>query len=99
LCARVRERRSVARKAAVTSGEGGSPKMKNFMKAPRRRTTESWPRRRPCVKERLGESEGSIEHGDLEESVRGLSPDYGCVGGHGERGHECQACEGIASSS
>jgi hypothetical protein len=47
LCARVRERRSVARRAAVTSGEGGSPKIKNFMKAPMRMTTESWPRRRP----------------------------------------------------
>jgi hypothetical protein len=43
----------VARRAAVTSGEGGSPKMKNFMKAPIRITMESWPRRRPCVKERL----------------------------------------------
>jgi hypothetical protein len=53
LWARVRERRSVARRAAVTSGEGGSPKMKNFMKAPMRITMESWPRRRPCVKERL----------------------------------------------
>jgi hypothetical protein len=53
LCARVRERRSVARMEAVTSAEGGSPKMKNFMKAPRRRTMESWPRRRPWVKESL----------------------------------------------
>lgn len=51
LCARVRERRSVARREAVTSAEGGSPKMKNFMKAPSSRTTESWPRSRPCVKE------------------------------------------------
>ena len=41
LCARVRERRSVARRAAVTSGEGGSPKMKNLMKAPIRITIES----------------------------------------------------------
>ena len=53
LCARVLERRSVARRAAVTSGEGGSPKMKNLMKAPIRMTMESWPRRRPWVKERL----------------------------------------------
>lgn len=52
LCARVRERRSVARRAAVTSGEGGSPKMKNFMNAPRIRTIEIWPRRRPWVKDR-----------------------------------------------
>jgi hypothetical protein len=47
LCARVRERRSVARNEAVTSAEGGSPKMKNLMKAPMRITIESWPRRRP----------------------------------------------------
>jgi hypothetical protein len=47
LCARVLDRRSVARKAAVTSGDGGSPNMKNFMKAPMRITIESWPRRRP----------------------------------------------------
>jgi hypothetical protein len=53
LWARVRERRSVARIEAVTSAEGGSPKMKNFMKAPSRRTMESWPRRRPWVKESL----------------------------------------------
>lgn len=53
LCARVRERRSVARRAAVTSGDGGSPNMKNLMKAPMRITTESWPSRRPWVKERL----------------------------------------------
>jgi len=32
---------------------GGSPKMKNLMKAARRRTMESWPRRKPWVKERL----------------------------------------------
>ena len=54
LWARVRERRSVARNEAVTSADGGSPKMKNFMKAPRRSTMESWPRSRPCVKESLG---------------------------------------------
>lgn len=53
LWARVRERRSVARAEATTSGLGGSPKMKNLMKAPMRRTMESWPRRRPWVKERL----------------------------------------------
>jgi hypothetical protein len=47
LCASVRERRSVARRAAVTSAEGGSPKMKNFMNAPMRMTIESWPRSRP----------------------------------------------------
>lgn len=41
LWASVLERRSVARRAAVTSGEGGSPNMKNFMKAPIRMTIES----------------------------------------------------------
>ena len=41
LCARVLDLRSVARKAAVTSGDGGSPKIKNFMKAPMSTTTES----------------------------------------------------------
>lgn len=41
LCASVLDLRSVARKAAVTSGDGGSPNMKNFMKAPMRITTES----------------------------------------------------------
>lgn len=67
LWASVRDRRSVARKAAVTSGEGGSPKMKNLMKAPMRMTMESWPRRRPCVKERLGDVSQcpSSEGGDL----------------------------------
>lgn len=63
LWARVRERRSVARRAAVISGEGGSPKMKNLMKAPRRITTESWPRRRPCVKERLEGLEQLLHEG------------------------------------
>jgi len=29
---------------------GASPKMKNFIKAPINRTTESWPRSSPCVK-------------------------------------------------
>ena len=53
LWARVRERRSVARRADVISAEGASPKMKNLMKAPIRITIESWPRRRPCVKESL----------------------------------------------
>lgn len=34
-------------------GGGASPNMKNLMKAPISRTTDSWPTRRPCVKERL----------------------------------------------
>lgn len=41
LCANVRDRRSVARRAAVTSAEGGSPKMKNLMNAPIKITTDS----------------------------------------------------------
>jgi hypothetical protein len=53
LCAKVLDRRSVALKAAVTSGDGGSPNIKNFMKAPMRMTIESCPRRRPWVKESL----------------------------------------------
>lgn len=60
LCASVLDRLSVARRAAVTSGDGGSPKMKNLMKAPMRMTIESWPKRRPCVKESL---EVRNEHG------------------------------------
>jgi hypothetical protein len=53
LCARVLDLRSVARRAAVISGDGGSPNIKNLMNAPIRITTESWPRRRPWVKESL----------------------------------------------
>lgn len=34
-------------------GGGASPKMKNLMKAPIRSTTESWPSKNPCVKDRL----------------------------------------------
>lgn len=53
LCASVLDLRSVARMEAVTSGEGGSPNMKNLMKAAISRTTEIWPRMKPCVKEKL----------------------------------------------
>lgn len=70
LWARVRERLSVARRAAVTSGDGGSPKMKNFIKAPRRITIESWPRRRPWVKERL--RGGELVPPQMKEDLRGL---------------------------
>ena len=48
-----RPRRARARAEAVVSGEGGSPKMKNLMKHPIKMTTESWPRRKPCVNDRL----------------------------------------------
>jgi hypothetical protein len=34
---------------------GTSPKMKNFMNAPIKSTTESWPSRNPCVNDRLGQ--------------------------------------------
>lgn len=46
-------RRARARLEEVVSAEGGSPKMKNLMKAPMRITTESWPRRKPSVNESL----------------------------------------------
>ena len=46
-------RRARARAEALTSGEGGSPKMKNLIKAPMSTTTESWPSRKPWVKDRL----------------------------------------------
>ena len=42
-----------ARLAAVVSGEGASPKMKNLIKAPISITTDSWPRRKPSVNESL----------------------------------------------
>jgi hypothetical protein len=36
-----------------SSADGGSPKIKNLMKKDIRSAIESWPRRKPCVKERL----------------------------------------------
>ena len=39
------------RRVASREAGGASPKMKNLMKAPIRRTTESWPMRSPCVKD------------------------------------------------
>lgn len=53
LCPLSRLRRANARVDAVVSGDGGSPKMKNLMKAPIRITTEIWPSKKPCVKESL----------------------------------------------
>lgn len=39
---------------AVVEEDGwGSPKTKNLMKAPIRRTMDSWPRMKPWIKERL----------------------------------------------
>ena len=52
-CASVRARRREERWTARSSAEGGSPKMKNFIKKKIKRAIESWPRRKPCVKERL----------------------------------------------
>lgn len=88
LCARVRERRSVARNEAVTSAEGGSPKMKNFMKAPIRITMESWPRRRPWVKERL---KGVISLARFGVERLGNTRGFGL----GERWHVCCSHCGI----
>ena len=61
-CARVRARRREERFRARSSSEGGSPKMKNLMKKNIRRAMESWPRRKPCVKERLRGSVGLPLH-------------------------------------
>jgi hypothetical protein len=52
-CASVRARRREFKCSERSSAEGGSPKMKNFMKKKIRRAMESWPRRKPWVKERL----------------------------------------------
>ena len=54
---RLRSRRARARAEAVVSGEGGSPKMKNLMKQPIKMTTDSWPRTKPWVNDRLGETQ------------------------------------------
>ena len=55
-CPDVLSRCARAREEAVVSGDGGSPKIKNLIKAPIRITTDSWPRRNPSVKERLSQS-------------------------------------------
>jgi hypothetical protein len=36
-----------------SSADGGSPKIKNLMKKDIRSAIESWPKRKPCVNERL----------------------------------------------
>lgn len=53
----------MARRAADTSGEGGSPKMKNFMKAPIRMTMESCPNSRPWVKDSEDSALSSVGFG------------------------------------
>lgn len=50
---RLRLVRARARLAAVVSGDGGSPNMKNLMNTPMTMTTESWPRRNPSVNDTL----------------------------------------------
>ena len=50
---KARLRRARARFAAVASGEGGSPNIKNLMKAPMSMMTDNWPRRNPSVKDSL----------------------------------------------
>jgi hypothetical protein len=67
--ARVRARRSELRCSERSSAEGGSPKMKNLMKKKIRSAIESWPSRKPCVKESLWGVSG-VEAG-VEEAVRG----------------------------
>ena len=61
LCSPSRLWRARALVNAVVSGEGGSPKIKNLMKAPMRITTDSWPRRKPSVNDSLRKIG---EHGD-----------------------------------
>lgn len=39
--------------AAVVSGDGDSPNMKNLINAPMMITTDSWPRRKPSVNDNL----------------------------------------------
>ena len=60
-CASVRARRSELRCNARSSAEGGSPKMKNFMKQKIRIAIESWPSRKPCVKESLAGVSGEFD--------------------------------------
>jgi hypothetical protein len=58
-CAKVRARRSELRCNARSSADGGSPKMKNFMKQNIKIAIESWPSRKPCVKESLQHVSGA----------------------------------------
>ena len=63
--ARVRARRRLLRCRARASAEGGSPKMKNLMKQKMSRAMESWPRRKPWVKERLAGGLEGVEWGEV----------------------------------
>ena len=46
---------------AELDGEGVSPKMKYFIKAPIKRTTVSCPRRKPCVNESLRRVQRAVQ--------------------------------------
>lgn len=70
LCANVRDLRSVARMEAVTSGEGGSPKMKNLMKAAIKSTIETCPRMKPWVKVNEYVGSGLVGHTSCDMIVR-----------------------------
>lgn len=61
-CARVRARRRELRCNARSSADGGSPKIKNFIKQNIKIAIESWPSRNPCVKESLQHVSGVL-HG------------------------------------
>ena len=63
VCSELLSRRARARAEAVVSGEGGSPNMKNLMKAPIRITTDNWPRRNPSVKDSLPEDQSGGVYG------------------------------------
>lgn len=86
LCAKVLDRLSVARMEAVISGDGGSPKMKNLMKAAIRRTMEIWPRMKPCVNENLGHGFSQIPARKL-----GQFMEIGAYVGSGRIGHTSEA--------
>lgn len=70
----------------MTSGEGGSPNMKNLMNEAMRRTTDNWPRRRPCVKESLEKNELAKKYERFkayEDSTLGISAvDMAIVSNH-----------------
>jgi hypothetical protein len=62
-CASVRARRSEFKCRERSSADGGSPKMKKRIKKKISRAMESWPRRKPWVKERLSSVSGVLRRG------------------------------------
>lgn len=50
--------------------------MKNLMKAPISKTTDSWPRRKPCVKDRLHQVSNLNPTPHVQDRVRGLRRDW-----------------------